>query len=198
VRHRRSVILKTNSYYPVTVESLRGQLLIAAPSLLDPSFRRAVVLVAQHSEAGAMGLVLNRRSEAGVAEAVPPLAGLVDEDEQVWTGGPVEPGGVIVLAEFEAPEDSAELIFGRVGFMGAEADPLQVAIATRRARVYAGYAGWDAAQLEAELESDSWYVAPALPEDVFNDSPDLWSDVLARKGGAYGLLSKMPPDPSLN
>jgi putative transcriptional regulator len=116
------------------VESLRGQLLIAAPSLLDPNFRRTVVLVAQHTEAGAMGLVLNRPSDAAVAEAVPPLAGLVDEDEQIWTGGPVEPGGVIVLAEFDAPEDSAELIFGRVGFMGAEADPLQVAIATRRAR----------------------------------------------------------------
>jgi putative transcriptional regulator len=180
------------------VESLQGQLLIAAPSLLDPNFRRTVVLIAQHTDEGAMGLVLNRESETAVADAVPPLTSLVDEGEQVWAGGPVEPGGVIVLAEFEALEDTVELIFGRVGFMGAEADPLQVAIATRRARVYAGYAGWDAGQLEAELESDSWYLEDALAEDVFNDSPDLWSDVLARKGGAYGLLSKMPPDPSLN
>jgi putative transcriptional regulator len=180
------------------MDSLQGQLLIAAPGLLDPNFRRTVVLVAQHTDEGAMGLVLNRPSDAEVAEAVPPLAGLVADDAPVWAGGPVEPGGVIVLAEFESLEDSVELIFGRVGFMGAEADPLQVAIATRRARVYAGYAGWQAGQLEAELESDSWFVEEALAEDVFNDSTDLWSDVLARKGGPYGLLAKMPPDPSLN
>lgn len=180
------------------MDSLRGKLLIAAPSLLDPSFKRTVVLVAQHNEEGAMGLVLNRPSHVTVQDAVPPLAGLVDADGEVWAGGPVERGGVIVVAEFEQPEAAAELIFGRVGFMAAEADPIQVAIAAARARVYAGYAGWTAGQLEEELGEESWYVEQALAEDVFNGSPDLWSDVLERKGGPYALLSKMPPDPSLN
>jgi putative transcriptional regulator len=180
------------------MESLQGKLLIAAPSLVDPNFRRTVILVAQHTEEGAMGLVLNRPSDAEVAEAVPPLAGLVGEGDEVWAGGPVEPGGVIVLAEFDDPEASAELIFGRIGFMAAEADPTLVATATGRARVYAGYAGWAAGQLEEELEEESWFVEPALEDDVFNGSADLWSDVLARKGGPYALLSKMPPDPSLN
>jgi putative transcriptional regulator len=180
------------------MDSLQGKLLIAAPSLLDPSFRRTVVLIAQHNEEGAMGLVLNRPSDVTVLDAVPPLAGLVAEDDEVWAGGPVERSGVIVLAEFDQPEAAAELIFGRVGFMAAEADPIQVAIAAQRARVYAGYAGWTAGQLEGELEEESWFVEEALPEDVFNGSLDLWSDVLARKGGPYALLSKMPPDPSLN
>lgn len=180
------------------MDSLQGKLLIAAPSLVDPNFRRTVILIAQHNEEGAMGLVLNRASDTTVAEAVPPLAGLVDEDDPVWAGGPVEPSGVIVLAEFDDPLDSAELIFGRIGFMAAEADPTLVATATGRARVYAGYAGWTSGQLEAELEEESWFVEPAREEDVFNGSLDLWSDVLARKGGPYALLSKMPPDPSLN
>jgi putative transcriptional regulator len=180
------------------MDSLQGKLLIAAPSLIDPSFRRTVVLIAQHTEEGAMGLVLNRPSDATVLDAVPPLASLVDEDEEVWAGGPVEPSGVIVVAEFDQPEAAAELIFGRVGFMSAESDPIQVAIAAERARVYAGYAGWTGGQLEAELEEESWFLEEALAEDVFNTSPDLWSEVLERKGGPYALLSKMPPDPSLN
>jgi len=180
------------------VESLQGQLLIAAPSLVDPNFRRTVVLIAQHTEDGAMGLVLNRRSEATIAEAVPPLVRLAGGDAFVWAGGPVEPGGVIVVAEFEETGDAAEMIFGDVGFMSAEADPLEVADGTRRARVYAGYAGWGAGQLEAELEEEAWFVERAVEEDVFGTSDDLWSDVLARKGGPFTLLSKMPPDPSLN
>jgi putative transcriptional regulator len=180
------------------MESLQGQLLIAAPSLLDPNFKRTVVLIAQHTDEGAMGLVLNRPSETLVDEAVPALAGLVEDDASVWTGGPVEPGGVIVVAEFADPSESAELILGDVGFMSAESDPLDVAAATRRARVFAGYAGWTAGQLEAELEEEAWIVAPAIEEDVFALDGDLWAVVLARKGGPYALLAKMPPDPSLN
>ena len=180
------------------MESLQGQLLIAAPSLLDPNFRRTVVLIAQHTEDGAMGLVLNRPSEATVAETVPQLVPLVEDGDTVWSGGPVEPGGVIVVAEFDDAAESAELIFGDVGFMPAEAEPDEVAESTRRARVFAGYAGWSAGQLEDELESDGWFVAPALDDDVFNDADDLWSVVLARKGGPYALLSKMPPEPGLN
>src|SRR4051794_18203494 len=130
------------------MESLQGQLLIAAPSLLDPNFKRTVVLIAQHTEEGAMGLVLNRPSETTVLDAVPPLTALAGDDAIVWSGGPVEPGGVIVLAEFDEAEVSAELIFGDVGFMSADSDPDEIALAVRRARVFAGYAGWSAGQLE--------------------------------------------------
>ena len=180
------------------MESLQGQLLIAAPSLVDPNFRRTVVLIAQHTAEGAMGLVLNRPSEATVAEAVPPLAELVPDGDTVWSGGPVEQGGVIVLAEFDDLSASAELVFGDIGFMPAEADLETAAEAMLRARVFAGYAGWDAGQLEAELEEEAWYVEPATEDDVFNDADDLWSVVLERKGGVYRVLSRMPPDPSLN
>jgi putative transcriptional regulator len=180
------------------VESLQGQLLIAAPSLVDANFKRSVILVAQHTDDGAMGLVLNRPSETTVFEAVPALGDLVGDDATVWAGGPVEPSGVIVLAEFDEPSESAELVFGDVGFMSADADPASIALATRRARVFAGYAGWSAGQLDAELEEESWIVADAVEDDVFTDADDLWAVVLARKGGPFALLSKMPPEPGLN
>jgi putative transcriptional regulator len=180
------------------MESLQGQLLVAAPSLLDPNFKRTVILVAQHTEEGAMGLVLNRPSDTTVFDAVPALGELVGDDAAVWAGGPVEPSGVIVLAEFDEPSESAELVFGDVGFMSADADPASIALATRRARVFAGYAGWSAGQLDAELEEESWIVADAVEDDVFSEADDLWAVVLARKGGPFALLSKMPPDPGLN
>ncbi len=64
-------------------------------------------------------------------------------------------------------------------------------------RVYAGYAGWAAGQLDGELEQEAWIVAPAQPDDPFADG-DLWSEVLRRKGGTFALMATMPSDPSLN
>jgi putative transcriptional regulator len=180
------------------VESLKGQVLVAAADLVDPNFHRAVVLVTEHGDDGALGVVLNRPAETTVAEAVPPLADLVDDDEPVYVGGPVEQGAVIVLAEFDDPDDSAATIFDDIGFVSGDADLDLVSTEIRRARVFAGYAGWSAGQLDAELEADGWIVAEATPDDVFGPSDELWSDVLRRKGGPYALLATMPPDPSLN
>lgn len=178
------------------MDSLKGQLLIATAGLLDPNFHRTVVLIAEHSEEGAMGLVLNRPAEVAVADAAPQLESLVGPDEPVFVGGPVESQAVVVLAEFEEPEEAAALVLADVGFMPAETE---VEPATRRARVFAGYAGWSAGQLEAELEENAWIVEPARPEDVFAAlGEDVWSDVLRRKGGRFAVLSLMPPDPSLN
>ena len=179
--------------------SLRGQLLIAAPSLVDPNFWRTVVLVAEHSDEGAMGLVLNRPLDVLVAEAVEPLGGLVADDEPVFQGGPVAPEAVVALAEFADPELAAEFTFGEIGFIGADPDIEQLTGAIRRARVFAGYAGWSAGQLEAELSEQAWITEPALPDDVFAGEPEsLWSQTLRRKGGVASLIALMPPDPSMN
>jgi putative transcriptional regulator len=180
-------------------ESLRGQLLIASPALFDPNFRRAVLLVTEHSEEGAMGLVLTRPTEAAVVDAVPPLEDLVEPGACVYVGGPVQPTAVVVLAEFGDTDESAALVVGDVGFVRADVEPGALPVSTRRARVFAGYAGWGEGQLELELEEDSWILEPALPDDVFaEDTVDLWSDVLRRKGGQYAVVALMPPDPSVN
>ncbi|MFL5845358.1 MAG: YqgE/AlgH family protein [Solirubrobacteraceae bacterium] len=179
------------------MESLRGHLLVAAPSLVDPNFARTVVLIAEHTEAGAMGVVLSRPSESTIGEVVPDLSALIDDDELVFTGGPVQPDGVMVLAEFDDPQDAALPIDGELGFVALEAETEE--IAASRARAFAGHAGWGAGQLDAELEEEAWFVAPFEREDAFTDAPDeLWSRALLRKGGPYALVARMPEDPSLN
>jgi putative transcriptional regulator len=179
------------------VQSLRGHLLVAAPTLVDPNFARAVVLIAEHTDEGALGVVLNRPSEATIGEVVPDLSSLVDADETIFSGGPVQPGGVLVLAEFADPEDAALPVDGDLGFVALEADVDE--ISAGRARAFAGPAGWGAGQLDAELGEESWFVAPFEREDAFSDEPEeLWRTALMRKGGAYALVARMPLDPSLN
>ena len=180
------------------VEPLSGHLLIAGPSLFDPNFRRTVVLIAHHDEEGAVGVVLNRPLDLTVDEAVPALSTLVEPGSPVLTGGPVEPEAVVVLADFTDPSLAEVIALGSIGFLPPEADD-DIGASIRRARVFAGYAGWGSGQLEAELDEDSWIVEPARPEDVFHPDPgQLWDDVLRRKGTAFDLIRLMPVDPSMN
>jgi putative transcriptional regulator len=180
-------------------ESLSGQLLLASPALLDPNFRRAVVLVGIHSEEGAMGVVLNRPSPVTVGEAVPQLEQAVAERERVFVGGPVQGTSVVFLAEFIDPELAGLLVLGRIGFPAPDADVQELAEATARTRVFAGYAGWGEGQLDEEVQQGDWIADAALPDDVFTDAPEeLWSSVLTRKGGSYALIARMPADPRVN
>ncbi|MEA2282599.1 MAG: putative transcriptional regulator [Solirubrobacteraceae bacterium] len=181
-------------------ESLRGKLLIAGPTLLDPNFARTVVLIAEHTDEGAMGLVLNRPAETLVDEAVPDLGWMSSDDARVWVGGPVAETAVIVLAEWDRPELAGALVEPDLGFVGAEVDqPAQLDGAIRRARVFAGHAGWGPGQLESELAEESWIVEAPLREEIFTLDPDaLWAGVLRRKGSRFALLATMPLDPSVN
>ena len=157
------------------------------------------MLVTEHTDEGAVALVLNRPSETAVADALPDLAGLVDAGEPVYVGGPVQQSAVLVLAEFDDPAEAAEIVLGDVGFPRSEDPPEEMAAAMRRARVFAGYAGWGPGQLDAELELQSWLVEPAVGVDLFPEpGKDLWASVLNRKGGAHRTLALMPEDPSLN
>ena len=180
-------------------ESLAGRLLVASATLQDPNFARSVVLIGLHGEDGALGLVLNRPSTSTVASAVPQLEELVDSEEWVFIGGPVQPGSIVMLAEFTDPAAAGLLVLGRIGLPAPDASLEQLASATARRRVYAGYAGWSEGQLDAEIEAGDWIAHDALPGDVFSAEPEqLWSEVLTRKGGRYALLARMPLDPSLN
>jgi putative transcriptional regulator len=173
-------------------DSLRGQLLIASPSLYD-YFRRAVVLVIEHDDEGAMGVILNRPSDSTVNEVVPELAELARNDEFVRVGGPVGERSVVALGDFADPDEASTSVFGPVGVI----DPDGPTPSLRQVRVFAGHAGWGPGQLDDELEQEAWIVAPAEPGDPFYDG-DLWPVALERKGGSYSLLATMPADPSLN
>jgi putative transcriptional regulator len=181
------------------VATLRGQLLVAGPTLLDPNFARTVVLIVEHEEQGAMGLVLNRPSPILAEQAIPELSDALDPEETLWVGGPVQETSVVVLADFEGSGLDSNSVQGGLGLVLPEADLEEVGGTVRRARAFLGYAGWGPGQLEGELDRDDWIVAEFEPTDAFTDDPEhLWSQVLARMGGQYALLATMPPDPSVN
>jgi putative transcriptional regulator len=180
-------------------ESLRGRLLVAAPTLTDPNFSRTVVLVTEHTDDGAMGVVLNRPSEMEVDETVPELSELAGDAAVIFHGGPVQPEALLVLAEFRDRSAAAAIVVADVGLVSADSETDELVAATRRARVFAGYAGWGPGQLEAEVEEGAWIVEPPVPGELFaTDHGGLWSAVLERKGGRFALLARMPLDPSLN
>jgi putative transcriptional regulator len=181
------------------MDSVRGQLLVAGPGLLDPNFWRTVVLIVEHTEEGALGLVLNRPSETSVGEAVPQLAELLNPEERLFIGGPVQPSSVIVLARFEDATDAALLAFDDIGVLGTGPSADELSAGVRAGRAFLGHAGWGAGQLDGELERGDWILEPARREDAFAQDPqELWPDVLTRKGGSYALVARMPADPSMN
>jgi putative transcriptional regulator len=180
------------------MDSLRGQLLIAGPALLDPNFRRTVVLICAHSDEGALGLVLNRPSDLEVDNAVPELAEALGGEGQLWVGGPVQENSVVLLAEFVDPGESL-LVTGDLGLVtdGATLDDL--AVRTRRLRAYLGHSGWGPGQLDEEIEREDWIIAPLGAADPFSgDGDDLWRSALESLGGHYAIVARMPDDPSMN
>lgn len=180
--------------------SLSGQLLVAGPTLVDPNFQRTVVLVCEHDEEGAMGLVLNRPSPILAEQAIPELRGALTTDDCLWIGGPVQSTSVVVLADFvDDGEEEGMPVSGQVGLVLPGSDLDAVAATVNRARAFLGYAGWGGGQLDGEVERDDWIITDFETADAFTDDPDaLWKHVLNRKGGAYAFLSTMPADPSLN
>ena len=139
---------------------------MATPILRDPNFHRTVVFVAEHGEEGAMGLVLNRPTDTSVGTALPELAPLAGEAEPVYVGGPVALESVLAVAELDDPDDASELLFDTVGFVQEPDVPVV------RGRIFVGYAGWGAGQLEAELEEESWGGLPPPPHHHISEDPD--------------------------
>lgn len=174
------------------MESLAGRLLVATPDLLDPNFFRTVVLVLQHDEDGALGLVLNRPSADSIVLHLPDWAAVACQPDVVFVGGPVEPAvGIALALEGEgAPTPLSGVTM---------ADLSEPPGSTDSVRLFAGYAGWGADQLELELEEGAWVVVDAHPVDAFSTEPDtLWSEVLRRQRGPLAMMATFPVDPSLN
>jgi putative transcriptional regulator len=158
-----------------------------------------VVLICQHSEEGALGLVLNRRGDLLVGDVAPELAGLLGEEAVIDAGGPVQPDALLVLGEFADASYAGLAVVGSIGLVGDGREIAELEGVTHRARAFAGYAGWGPGQLDAELDRDDWFVAPAGTDDIFDPDPDeLWRRVLERKGGHFALVARMPIDPSVN
>ena len=180
---------------------LAGRLLVATPVLGDPNFDRTVVLVLEHSEEGAVGLVLNRPSETAVGEPLPEWDGVTAFPSVIFVGGPVAQTAVIGLARGRGArsEDVWRPVVGAIGIVDLAGAPEEVAPAIEDLRLFAGYAGWGADQLESEIDAGAWWVVDAAPSDVLSDRPEtLWSTVLARQPGRLALYANFPADPTVN
>ena len=157
------------------------------------------MLICEHTDEGALGLVLNRPGGLVVGEVAAELAALAGDEAVIDVGGPVQPDALLVLGDFDDASYAGVPVIDSVGLMGDAREIEDLVAVTRRARVFAGYAGWGPGQLDAELARDDWFVAPAGIDDIFDtDADELWRRVLERKGGHFALVARMPIDPSVN
>lgn len=179
-----------------------GRLLVATPSLVDPNFANAVVLLLDHDDDGSLGVILNRPSAITVASVLPDWSASVAPPGVLFEGGPVSTDAALAVALVPdaVPEPIGfRRLFGRTGIVDLDTPPEVLAPAVTRMRVFAGYAGWGSGQLEAEIEEGSWYVLESTPHDVFDEKPArLWSAVLRRQPGSLAWVSTKPVDPTLN
>ena len=188
---------------------LAGRLLVATPELGEGPFERSVVLLLDHDENGALGVVINRPTEVDVSEVLPSWQPLASAPGVLFQGGPVALDSALGLAlvPSDADDDEEPLgwrrVVGRLGLVDLDTPPELLAAELTDLRIFAGYAGWAGGQLEDELDEGAWYVVPAPADgafaDAFTTDPDrLWREVLRRQGGDLAMVSTYLADPSLN
>jgi putative transcriptional regulator len=180
----------------------RGSLIVATPLLREPTFARTVIVILAHdSDEGAFGVVVNRPVDLPVADAVPAVAELVSAPATLFDGGPVSPGTAVALglAAPGADADGWAFVTPPLVTVDLDHDPALLAASLRALRVFVGYAGWAAGQLEGEIAEGAWYVVEMLPGDSFTSEPErLWSAVLRRQGWPLSAVALCPLDPTLN
>jgi len=183
-----------------TAQVAPGTLLVAAPGLVDPNFRRTVVYVIEHRDQGSLGVVLNRPSEVSLRDVLPSWEPLSSRPRSVFVGGPVEAETALCLAALRPGHDPGALgglvgVRWPVALVDLDGDPSMIGPRLRGLRVFAGYSGWDTGQLRKEIERGDWIVIPALPDDVVTGhDPNLWGRVLRRQGMPIALLATYPVD----
>jgi putative transcriptional regulator len=181
------------------MSSTAGRLLVANPLLVDPNFSRTVVLMIEHDDDGALGLVLNRPSETAVGDIIEQWAPLAAEPDVFFLGGPVSPDSVICLGRIATPSAPAagRRVVGDIATVDLYDDP--VAAGFGAVRLFAGYAGWGPGQLDDELGANGWLVVEARPGDALDPDPaTVWRRVIARQSGSTAWLATFPEDLAVN
>lgn len=183
-----------------------GALVVAGPSLEDPNFHRTVVLLLAHNLTdGALGVVLNRTNDVPVDELLPAWSDLAAVPGTVFVGGPVARDSVICLARLRRNDgpvpDACSPVPGIDGLATLDLNraPADVDDRVEVVRLFSGYAGWSAGQLEDEVERGGWLILPGSLADAFTAAPgDLWRSVLLRSGGRIAMYANAPPKLSMN
>lgn len=183
------------------METTRGQLLVATPLIDAGTFFRAVVLVLNHDEDGALGVILNRPLNADIEEFFPNITELVSSPMLLFQGGPVDVESALAVGILQGDQEPIgwQTMVGNFGLVDLAIPSALVSKEIQGVRVFAGYAGWSAGQLEAEIDEGSWLVVSSRPDDLVNANPKLlWQEVLNRQTGEVRLYASFPDDPNLN
>jgi putative transcriptional regulator len=182
-----------------------GSLLVAMPSLTDPTFAGTVVYVLDHSESGSLGVVLGRPSQVEIRDVLPGWSELAVEPGVFHVGGPCETDTALCLATTGAgvvPDEDSGLrsVAAGVHLVDLDGDPAALVGQLTGLRVFAGYAGWSPGQLAGEISEGAWACVPGRPDDVLSAAagPQLWRRVMGRQTGRLAVLSTAPADPSSN
>ena len=173
---------------------------MASRNLIDPNFFRTVVLMLEHGE-GALGVVLNRPTTLAIAEVVPDWLPLAGRPAVVFTGGPVERTAAIGLARSQADDHGGHFtpVSREVGIVDLGAGPDSLTHLVSDVRIYSGYAGWSAGQLEAEIETGGWLVLDADPFDpLVSDPAALWNRAALRAASGQGVQIRTDPRAEYN
>lgn len=180
--------------------SCKHKLLVATPPLTDPNFDRTVIYVLEHSEDGAVGVVLNRPLDEDPPGELHAWAVHLSPPATLFGGGPVDASALIALAKLTgAVEGAWSRVADGLGSIDLMLDPDDVAQRVPALRVFRGYSGWGAQQLDEELTEGAWMLLDAELTDVFSESPaDLWRTVLRRQGGRLAWVANAPDDLSAN
>lgn len=165
----------------------KGVLLVASPSLEDPNFRQAVVLVVEHGPEGTVGIILNRSTNVLLSKALPDIAVLKGTSHRLFVGGPVEPSRFLLLFRLKEPPADARSVFDGV-YLGRTPRALENIMTrakpTETFRAFAGFAAWVPRQLEAEMLLGAWAILQADSVGMFDKDPaTLWQDCISRLQG---------------
>jgi putative transcriptional regulator len=186
----------------VTMTGLVGRLLVATPVLDDPNFRRTVVLLLDHNGEGALGIVVNRPLEVEVSAVLPTWQPYATAPGRLFQGGPVALDsalGVVAVPGDDKGPLGVKRIIGSLGLVDLDIPPQIIARGVAGLRIFAGYSGWAAGQLEKEIAEGAWYVVDAESRDPFTDTPQsLWRQVLRRQRGDLAFVSTFPENPAMN
>jgi putative transcriptional regulator len=180
------------------MRSLRARFLIATRSLRDANFHRSVVLMLEHNDSGAMGLIVNHPSKGTVHDAISQHFEIPDNGDLLYIGGPVDANSLLLL--HNAPDiggdnsivpgvyvGGSEEAFGEVAQRVADGDE------SLRYRVFSGYSGWGKQQLDGEVARNDWLDLPASADQVFGDDPyALWDELVREFRSAHPIIP-LPP-----
>ena len=162
-----------------------GKFLVASRDLGDPNFAKTVILLVHYSDdQGAVGLVLNRRTDVPMSRVFQDLKEAKGRTDPVYVGGPVELNSVLALLKTKTKPDNAARVFGDV-YLISNKDLLKATMASGAEatvfHAYVGYAGWGAGQLEHEVELGAWHIMSADSATVFHADPDsVWPRMIQR------------------